>query len=113
MELNVAFSCPCGAFVDQNLHVDMQESSIDTASDRDEEFYASVQCDGCGKDFEAQIGKLERTFVMPYYFGFRQARLKTTSGVVLSPGHAVLCGHIQLARTLRSTGPKARRGTRH
>ena len=29
---------------------------------------------------------------MPYYFGFRQVRLKTTSGVVLSPGCAVLCG---------------------
>ncbi|WP_321853787.1 hypothetical protein [Burkholderia cenocepacia] len=55
MELNIAFSCPCGAFVNQNLHVDMQESSTDTASDRDEELYASVQCDGCGKDFEAQI----------------------------------------------------------
>ncbi|MGF6265223.1 hypothetical protein OKW49_006216 [Paraburkholderia youngii] len=50
MELNVAFSCPCGAFVDQNLHVDADESLANT-----EEFYASVQCDGCGKDFEAQI----------------------------------------------------------
>lgn len=55
MELNIAFSCPCGAFVDQNLHVDMQESSTDTVSDRDEELYVSVQCNGCGKDFEAQI----------------------------------------------------------
>lgn len=29
---------------------------------------------------------------MPYYFGFRQVRLKTTSGVVMSPGRAVLRG---------------------
>ncbi|TCG05863.1 hypothetical protein BZM27_30470 [Paraburkholderia steynii] len=55
MELNVAFSCPCGAFFDQNIHVDTPELSTDPASDRDEEFFASLQCDGCGKDFEAQI----------------------------------------------------------
>ncbi|MEZ0606842.1 hypothetical protein ACAX43_32760 [Paraburkholderia sp. IW21] len=55
MELNVGFACPCGAFVDQNLHVTTEEPSADTASDREEEFYASIQCDGCGKDFEAQI----------------------------------------------------------
>jgi len=55
MELNVAFSCPCGAFVDQNLHVDTHELATDTASAHEEEFYATVQCDGCGKDFEAHI----------------------------------------------------------
>ena len=29
---------------------------------------------------------------MPYFFGFRQVRLKTTSGIIRSPGGAVLCG---------------------
>lgn len=29
---------------------------------------------------------------MPYYFGFRQVRIKTTEGIVLDPGRAVLCG---------------------
>ncbi|WP_181152375.1 hypothetical protein, partial [Burkholderia cepacia] len=29
---------------------------------------------------------------MPYYYGFRQVRIKTTNGIILDPGRAVLCG---------------------
>jgi hypothetical protein len=29
---------------------------------------------------------------MPYYYGFRQVRVKTTKGIILDPGRAVLCG---------------------
>ncbi|RDU94564.1 hypothetical protein [Trinickia dinghuensis] len=37
MELNVAFSCPCGAFFDQNIDVDTPELSTDPASFEEQE----------------------------------------------------------------------------
>ncbi|MEM5432581.1 hypothetical protein VSR71_29445 [Cupriavidus oxalaticus] len=54
MDINVAFSCTCGAFVEQNLHFSTRDPSLDIR-DVEENLYDSIQCDGCSKDFEVRI----------------------------------------------------------
>lgn len=55
MEIDITFSCQCGAFIDEAVHCDGPDVSAadDAASFR--EYWKTLICDGCGKDYDAHI----------------------------------------------------------
>lgn len=55
MEIDLTFTCPCGAFVDEVLYCDGPDKDAATDELSRRSFWQSLQCDGCGKDFDIRI----------------------------------------------------------
>ncbi|WP_374087998.1 hypothetical protein [Methylomicrobium lacus] len=55
MEIDITFSCQCGAFVDETITCDGPDvdPENDPASLRD--YWETISCEGCGKDYDTHI----------------------------------------------------------
>jgi hypothetical protein len=55
MEIDIYFCCPCGAVVEETLPVPPPNLMEERHSDSRTEYFDSVVCDGCNKDFEVEV----------------------------------------------------------
>lgn len=55
MEIDVTFSCPCGAFVDEILYCEGPDKDASTDELSQREYWQSLNCDGCSKEFDVRI----------------------------------------------------------
>ncbi|MEW6204856.1 MAG: hypothetical protein AB1516_06000 [Pseudomonadota bacterium] len=55
MEIDITFSCPCGAFVDELVYCEGPDATATTDEESQREYWESLCCDGCSKDFEVHI----------------------------------------------------------
>ncbi|MBU1224126.1 MAG: hypothetical protein KKA22_01225 [Gammaproteobacteria bacterium] len=55
MEIEITFSCECGAFIDEVMDCDGPNRSATSDSESFREYWNTLTCDGCGKDYEAHI----------------------------------------------------------
>jgi hypothetical protein len=55
MEIDITFSCQCGAFLDELISCDGPDPSSETEKQSECEYWKTIICDGCGKDYDAQI----------------------------------------------------------
>lgn len=55
MELDITFSCQCGAFVDEIIYCDGPDLSSATDEGSLREYWETITCDGCGAAYETHI----------------------------------------------------------
>ena len=55
MELDITFSCRCGSFVDETVYCDGPDTSAEGNAASRREYWMSILCSGCGKDFNAHV----------------------------------------------------------
>ncbi|MFA7318225.1 MAG: hypothetical protein WC029_11805 [Sulfuricella sp.] len=55
MEIDLTFSCQCGAFVDETVACDGPNVLAETNSASLREYWETIICDGCGKDYDTRI----------------------------------------------------------
>jgi hypothetical protein len=55
MEIEITFSCQCGAFVDESIACDGPDALANNDSASLREYWETISCDGCGKDYETHI----------------------------------------------------------
>lgn len=55
MEIDITFSCKCGAFLDETVYCDGPDSNADTDDESVCEYWRILTCDGCFKDYEAHV----------------------------------------------------------
>lgn len=55
MELDITFSCQCGAFVDEIVYCDGPDLSSTTDEGSLREYWETITCDGCGSAYETHI----------------------------------------------------------
>lgn len=55
MEIDITFSCPCGAFVDETVTCDGPNVLAENDSTSLRDYWKTIICDGCGKDYDTHI----------------------------------------------------------
>lgn len=55
MEIDITFSCQCGAFIDEAIDCDGPNVSAESDEASFREYWKTLICDGCGKDYDAHI----------------------------------------------------------
>lgn len=55
MEIDLTFTCPCGAFIDQIIDCDGPDRSFFTEEESEKKYWYTFICDGCSKDYDAEI----------------------------------------------------------
>lgn len=55
MEIDVTFSCQCGALFDQIISCDGPDQSFNTDEESEKVYWHTFICDGCSKDYDAKI----------------------------------------------------------
>lgn len=55
MEIDITFSCQCGAFIDETVTCEGPDVSAENDSASFREYWESIICDGCGKDYDTHI----------------------------------------------------------
>lgn len=55
MELDITFSCSCGAFVDEIVYCDGPDVSAKSDAGSLREYWKTLTCDGCANDYDLQI----------------------------------------------------------
>lgn len=55
MEIDVTFTCPCGAFVDELLYCEGPDKDASTNELSERVFWQNLRCDGCSSDFDVHI----------------------------------------------------------
>ena len=55
MELDITFSCKCSAFLDEVVYCDGPDISAGTDEESLREYWRTLICDGCGKEYDAHI----------------------------------------------------------
>lgn len=55
MDIDITFSCQCGAFLDQVITCDGPNAGAKDNPSSRREYWVTIDCDGCTKDYEAHI----------------------------------------------------------
>ncbi|MCE5181494.1 MAG: hypothetical protein LLG15_06815 [Betaproteobacteria bacterium] len=55
MEINITFSCQCGAFIDEAVYCDGPNVLAKSNAASLREYWKTLICDGCGKDYDTHI----------------------------------------------------------
>lgn len=55
MEIDITFTCKCGAFIDQTIACDGPDRSFYTDEQSQKQYWHTFICDGCFKDYDASI----------------------------------------------------------
>ncbi|MBT0622542.1 hypothetical protein KIH32_01390 [Pseudomonas fluorescens] len=55
MDLNITFTCGCGGFVDETIQHEGPDFAAVTDEDSLREYWQTIICTECGKDYDAQI----------------------------------------------------------
>lgn len=55
MEIDLTFSCQCGAFIDETVSCDGPNINARNESSSRREYWKTIICDGCGKDYDTKI----------------------------------------------------------
>lgn len=55
MEIDITFSCQCGAFIDDTVSCDGPNTNARSESASRREYWKTIVCDGCGKDYDTKI----------------------------------------------------------
>lgn len=55
MKIDLSFMCTCGALVEETLPCDGPDLTSERHQDSYQEYWETLVCDGCSKDFEAHI----------------------------------------------------------